>query len=76
MLRLTDISASYDGRTVLENVCLEVADHDFLGIVGPNGGGKTTLIKVMLGLKKPDSGSVRFTVGGMPAADVSIGYLP
>ena len=76
MLRLTDISASYDGRTVLENVCLEVADHDFLGIVGPNGGGKTTLIKVMLGLKKPDSGSVCFTVGGMPVADVSIGYLP
>lgn len=76
VLRLTDISASYDHRCVLSGVCLDVADRDFLGIIGPNGGGKTTLVKVMLGLKKPDMGSVVAYRGGMPSDDITIGYLP
>ncbi len=60
IIQLTDISASYDEKTVLSHVNLTVYERDFLGVIGPNGGGKTTLIKIILGLLKPASGSVRF----------------
>lgn len=43
ILQLTDIAASYDKKEVLRNVNLTVYENDFLGIIGPNGGGKTTL---------------------------------
>ena len=49
IIQLTDISASYDEKTVLSHVNLTVYEHDFLGVIGPNGGGKTTLIKIILG---------------------------
>lgn len=45
LIRLTGISAAYDQKKVLENVNLEIAEKDFLGVIGPNGGGKTTLVK-------------------------------
>ena len=45
ILQLTDIAASYEKKEVLRNVNLTVYENDFLGIIGPNGGGKTTLIK-------------------------------
>ena len=48
LLSIRGLSAAYDGRTVLHDVDLEVYEHDFLGIIGPNGGGKTTLIKKMI----------------------------
>ena len=60
IIQLTDISDSYDENTVLSHVNLTVYERDFLGVIGPNGGGKTTLIKIILGLLKPASGSVRF----------------
>ena len=50
--------AGYDGRTVLHDVNLNVYERDFLGIIGPNGGGKTTLIKCILGLLKPTAGEI------------------
>ena len=53
-------SASYDGKKVLDNISLTIYDDDYLGIIGPNGGGKTTLVKVILGLKKPDRGNISF----------------
>ncbi len=59
-----------DGRTILENVDLSVAKGDFVAITGPNGGGKTTLLRIMLGLVKPTSGTVAVGPG------VTIGYLP
>jgi len=60
----------------LESVDLEVEARDFLGLVGPNGGGKTTLLRVLLGLLKPRQGSVR--VFGRPPGEVRsrIGYVP
>lgn len=54
-----DLSFSYNGNPVLENVSFSVKDGEYLGIIGPNGGGKTTLIKIILGLLKPDTGSVK-----------------
>ena len=76
LLRLSDISASYDGKTVFSGVTLDVHAHDFIGIVGPNGGGKTTLVKVMLGLKEVDNGMVERYRNGVVDPSVTIGYLP
>jgi zinc transport system ATP-binding protein len=65
-----------DGHPVLEDVNLELYEGDFLGLIGPNGGGKSTLLKVMLGLIKPDRGDVRI-FGLEPAqARKLVGYMP
>jgi len=65
-----------DGRTVLEDVNLEVREGDFLGMIGPNGGGKTTLLKAILGLLKPSHGKVRVFGTSPEAARKRVGYLP
>lgn len=73
---LKDLAFAYNGDMVLENVNLNIAEREFVWIVGPNGGGKTTLIKIMLGLLRPQKGSI--AVFGAPAA-VSrrrLGYMP
>ena len=53
IIQINGLSAGYDGKTVLNHVDLTVYGNDFLGIIGPNGGGKTTLIKCILGLHQP-----------------------
>ncbi|MFP4174863.1 MAG: metal ABC transporter ATP-binding protein [Halobacteriales archaeon] len=58
VVRVENVSFSYGEVPVLEDVSLSVPDGAFLGIVGPNGSGKSTLVEVMLGLQKPDEGSV------------------
>ncbi|MFH1998069.1 MAG: ABC transporter ATP-binding protein [Planctomycetota bacterium] len=65
-----------DNPPVLEEVTLEIPDNDFLGLIGPNGGGKTTLLKILLGVEKPCSGTVH--VLGRHPREVSsqIGYVP
>ena len=60
LIQLNRIQVGYDGKQVLRDIDLTVYTHDFLGVIGPNGGGKTTLIKTILGLKKPMSGTVTF----------------
>ncbi len=76
IIRLDNIQASYEQKQVLQDVSLTVYDHDYLGIIGPNGGGKTTLIRVMLGLKKPERGTVTYFRDGKPAKEIRMGYLP
>ena len=76
LIQLSDIAAAYDQKTVLEHVDLTVYEHDFLGVIGPNGGGKTTLMKIMLGLLKPTQGEVRFFQNGQRVTEISMGYLP
>ena len=51
IIEIKNLSAGYDGRTVLHDVNLSIYERDFLGIIGPNGGGKTTLIKCILGVQ-------------------------
>jgi zinc transport system ATP-binding protein len=66
----------FDGPDVLEAIDLAVGEREFLGVVGPNGGGKTTLLKLLLGLLEPTRGEVR-VLGGRPAdARKAIGYVP
>ncbi len=72
LITLENITAGYDGKPVLKDVNMEVLPGDFIGVIGPNGGGKTTLIKVILGLLKPISGKVSYKLDNNEA----IGYLP
>ena len=69
LIEIKNLSAGYDSRTVLRNVNLTVYDRDFLGIIGPNGGGKTTLIKCILGLLKPTTGEILYSDKRSVASD-------
>ncbi|MCJ7737196.1 MAG: ABC transporter ATP-binding protein [Anaerolineae bacterium] len=68
--------AGYNGEIVLEDVNLSVTELDFVGLIGPNGGGKTTLLKVLLGLLKPARGVVRIMGTGVEQGRRHIGYVP
>jgi zinc transport system ATP-binding protein len=73
---LKQVHFAYGQDPVLRGVSLEVRRGDFLAILGPNGGGKSTLLKLMLGLLTPQTGSVQL-FGGPPAAAIArVGYVP
>lgn len=76
IIQVSEVEAHYDSKQVLKNIHLTVFEHDFLGIIGPNGGGKTTLIKLLLGLKTPTRGCIRFFKNGLPVDSLNMGYLP
>ena len=76
LIELENITAGYDRKIVLKQVSLTIWEDDFLGIIGPNGGGKTTLLKVILGLLRPQEGTVRFYQDDQPVSGLKIGYLP
>lgn len=73
-----DISLFYNEHPILENIGFSVIEGDYLGIIGPNGGGKTTLLKIIVGLLKPTSGEVKLF--GQKLDDFGerylIGYVP
>ena len=60
IIKIEHLSAGYDGKQVLSDVNLTVYQDDYLGIIGPNGGGKTTLMRLILGLMKPTEGTIRY----------------
>jgi zinc transport system ATP-binding protein len=70
LVEIKNISAGYNGDLVIKNVSLNIFENDFLGVIGPNGGGKSTLMKVILGLLKPAAGEVVFN------KKLKLGYLP
>lgn len=76
VVKIEDLRVSYNHIPILEDVNLSVTRGDFLGIIGPNGGGKTTLLRVMLGLVQPTHGLV--SVLGQPPEKGRryIGYVP
>ena len=76
IIEIKDISVSYGMKPVLRNVSLDVWKDDFLGIIGPNGGGKTTLVKTILKLVKPYTGEIVFYEGHERVSSLKIGYLP
>lgn len=71
---MQSVSVSYGAGYALRDVDFSVNASDFIGVIGPNGGGKTTLLKVILGLIKPVSGTIVFSSELMSGN--SIGYLP
>ena len=60
IIQIEHLSAGYEGKEVLHDINLTVYQDDYLGIIGPNGGGKTTLMRLILGLMKPTDGKIRF----------------
>ncbi|MDC0336439.1 ABC transporter ATP-binding protein [Pseudodesulfovibrio sp.] len=76
VIEIENLYYAFEGIPILENASLTVVRGDFLAVLGPNGGGKSTLLKLMLGLLKPESGSIR-VLGQTPGkAGGRIGYLP
>lgn len=77
-IELNDVSFAYKNTPVLENVSFKIHRGEYLGIIGPNGGGKTTLIRIILGLIHPTSGSI--SLFGQSSHDFKekyrIGYVP
>ena len=78
IIRVQNVSFSYHTEPVLLDINLDINKGDYLGVIGPNGGGKTTLLKLMLGLLKPSGGSIELF--GRPARSFRewsrIGYVP
>lgn len=75
LIKIENLSVGYDKEPVLYNVNLEIFEKDFLGIIGPNGGGKTTLLKTILGLLYPMKGKIIFRKD-INKRKKPIGYLP
>jgi len=76
ILELQSVDAGYNGKTVIRGADLEVFTDDFIGVIGPNGGGKTTLLKVILGVIKPLKGKVIYHNLSDGKQGKRIGYLP
>ncbi len=77
LIHIEGATVAYDNTVALQDVTLTIYDHDFLGVIGPNGGGKTTLVKLILGIMQPQQGTVTYyDTDGQPTQKISIGYLP
>lgn len=71
LVKIENLDADYQGNVVLSRVSFSIRENDFIGIIGPNGGGKTSLIKIIMGLLKPAKGKIKYAIDRS-----EIGYLP
>ena len=76
MIELDSVAMQWDNHIALQNVSLTINEGDFLAITGPNGGGKTTLLRLILRRIKPTSGKVIYRSHGKEVENLEIGYLP
>jgi zinc transport system ATP-binding protein len=76
IIHLDHASFSYNGKPVITDASLHIAEKEFVWIVGPNGGGKSTLLKLLVGLLKPNSGVVSVFGESPEKVRSRIGYLP
>lgn len=75
-ISVKNIKISLGGFEILNDVSIEIPQNEFLGIIGPNGGGKTTLLKVILGLLKPNKGEVLIMGNPLKESRDLMGYVP
>ena len=68
---VSDVSFAYGSNIVLQNISFDIHENDFIALIGPNGSGKTTIIKILLGLLKPSKGEVLLNISRQ-----KIGYVP
>jgi len=68
---LHSVSYAIDGKNILSNISIDIRRGEYIGIIGPNGGGKTTMLRLLLGLAEPTTGSVEVQI-----AKHKIGYVP
>jgi zinc/manganese transport system ATP-binding protein len=76
VIALDHVTLGIGGRTVLRDVSCAIEPGEFIGVLGPNGAGKTTLFRAILGLIRPDAGSIRVFGRAPQRGDATIGYLP
>jgi zinc transport system ATP-binding protein len=76
IIEIKDLDFAYNGEVVLKDVNLSIRQKDFVAIIGPNGGGKTTLLKLLLGLLAPVKGTIRVNGKTPQEASPCIGYVP
>lgn len=76
VVSIKDLWICREGQIVLEDINLEIYEGDFLGLIGPNGGGKSTLLMAILGLLKPDRGELKVFGRNPASARGDIGYMP
>ncbi|MCH9813769.1 MAG: ATP-binding cassette domain-containing protein [Epsilonproteobacteria bacterium] len=75
-IHIDNLSFAYGDHNILEKINLEIFNNDYIAIIGPNGGGKTTLLKLLLGFLNPSSGKVNIFEKSPINARENIGYLP
>lgn len=76
VIDIHDLCFSYSGKEVLHEINLRVNKNDFVVVIGPNGGGKTTLLKLVLGLLKPTRGNILLNGKPLGSNNATIGYVP
>ncbi len=76
IVEINGVTFAYNGETALRDVSMDIRRRDFIAMIGPNGGGKTTLLKLILGLLKPDRGVIRVMGQSAKSASSCIGYVP
>ncbi|MBI9047654.1 MAG: ABC transporter ATP-binding protein, partial [Anaerolineaceae bacterium] len=76
VIQVQDLWAKYDDEIILENINLTIYEKDFIGLIGPNGGGKTTLIKIILGLLPALKGQVKILGKPIHEGRAHLGYVP
>ncbi|MFS8542011.1 MAG: ATP-binding cassette domain-containing protein, partial [Tissierellales bacterium] len=75
-IEIENLTVYYQNVCALSNINLKVKDREFVGIIGPNGGGKSTLLKSILGLIRPYEGKIRIYNKAPDRAHGLIGYVP
>lgn len=76
-VEVSNVSKSFNGQTVVNDISFNIAPGEIFGLIGPNGAGKTTIIRMLLDIIRPDSGEIKILGSGRPedTKDI-IGYLP